>query len=167
MKTGKHYFGLLTEDEQRNFKEACEEQRDDFNILMGLHYRTFEQFIECGFHWNFTQQGFKYWCEISVSKRDKQPKEKPCIELVIESIKQSPKQPLATFRLIFIYSVIVFLVMCLLMVIHTASYKQGYKIGYRNGIEKVDSIVNYEELTPESIEAVQKLQLNTMRDESK
>lgn len=113
MKTGKHYFGLLTEEEQRNFKEACDETQ---------RAKNFDELME-----------------------------------------QSPKQPLATFRLIFIYSVIVFLVMCLLMVIHTASYKQGYKSGYRNGIEKVDSIVNYEELTTESVEAVQKLQLNTMR----
>lgn len=78
---------------------------------------------------------------------------------------ETTTKPLATFRLIFIYSVIVFLVLCLLMVIHTASYKQGYKSGYKHGIEKVDSIVNYEELTTESVEAVQELQLNTMRDE--
>lgn len=51
------------------------------------------------------------------------------------------------------------------MVIHTASYQQGYKSGYRNGIEKVDSIVNYEELTTESVEAVQSMQLNTTRHE--
>lgn len=150
MKTGKHYFGLLTEEEQRNFKKACEEGAcyTPFSIIMKKQYEDFEFFID-DINWHKSSQGFGYWSDIATSNRE-----------------QQPKQPLATFRLIFIYSVIVFLVMCLLMVIHTASYKQGYKSGYRNGIEKVDSIVNYEELTPESVEAVQELQLNTMRDES-
>ncbi|MGL4335549.1 MAG: hypothetical protein ACRCST_01555 [Turicibacter sp.] len=149
MKTGKHYFGLLTEEEQRNFRQACSEGACycPFSIIMKKQYENFVHFIN-DIDWFKSSQGYQYWSHIEVSTRTEQP-----------------KQPLATFRLIFIYSLIVFLVMCLLMVIHTASYKQGYKIGYRNGIEKVDSIVNYEELTTESVEAVQELQLNTMRDD--
>lgn len=143
MKTGKHYFGLLTEEEQRNFRQACEEQGKDFHWIMNNKFQSFLIFIRGSILFRLTSQGYDYWNEISESNRT--------------------KQPLATFRLIFIYSVIVLLVMCLLMVIHTASYKQGYKIVYRNGIEKVDSIVNYEELTTESVEAVQELQLNTTR----
>lgn len=144
MKTGKHYFGLLTEEEQRNFRQACEETigTRPFDEIMTNEYTSFPYFIDSIKYWENTSNGYDYWEEITLSGRTEQP-----------------KKNLATFRLIFIYSVIVFLVMCLLMVIHTASYQQGYKIGYRNGIEKVDSIVNYEELTTESVEAVQELQL--------
>ena len=159
MKTGKHYFGLLTEEEQRNFKEACEEQHVDFKELLDSRFANFKSFVQY-IVWSATKQGFEYWDKIASSNRVERHIEKPKTTNI--SYFDEPK-PLATFRLIFIYSVIVFLVMCLLLVIHTASYQQGYKIGYRNGIEKVDSIVNYEELTTESVEAVQSMQLNTTR----
>ena len=94
MKTGKHYFGMLTEDEQRNFKD---------------------------------------------------------------------EKPLTTFRLIFVYSIITFVALSLLLIAYKAGYDNGYNTGYQHGIKKVDSIVNYEELTPESVEAVQSMQLNTTR----
>ena len=44
MKTGKHYFGLLTEEEQRNFKEACEEQGEDFNAYINKKFESLETF---------------------------------------------------------------------------------------------------------------------------
>ena len=165
MKTGKHYFGLLTEEEQRNFRQACEETGSiSFDYLMESKNDNFDGFISSAFRWKATKQGFEYWDKIASSNREEQPIEKPKTTNI--SYFEEPK-PLEIFSFIFIYSVIVFLVMCLLMVIHTASYKQGYKSGYKHGIEKVDSIVNYEELTTESVEAVQSMQLNTMRYESK
>ena len=72
-------------------------------------------------------------------------------------------KPLATFRLTLIYLAIVYGCLGLLWLVYHTGHQQGYKSGYRNGIEKVDSIVNYEELTTESVEAVQSMQLNTTR----
>lgn len=149
MKTGKHYFGLLTEEEQRNFKEVCSDRRIVFDFIMNKTYIDLNHFINNIRPFTGTKQGHSYWFEIIEENRTEQP-----------------KQPLATFRLTLIYLAIVYGCLGLLWLVYHIGHQQGYKIGYRNGIEKVDSIVNYEELTTESVEAVQELQLNTTRYEN-
>lgn len=145
MKTGKHYFSLLTEEEQRNFKQACEEQTNDLDDKMELIYINFCSFIGSAFYWINTRQGEHYWRNIAESKRDEK------------------HNGLVTFKRIFIYSIITFVALSLLLIAYKVGYDNGHNTGYQHGIEKVDSIVNYEELTPESVEAVQSMQLNTTR----
>lgn len=72
MKTGKHYFGLLTEDEQRNFRQACDEQGFEFRRKINIEYHSFSSFICRAFAWSETSenQGYYYWEAIANSNRD-------------------------------------------------------------------------------------------------
>lgn len=147
MKTGKHYYSLLTRKEQSNFKKACKEQWVNFDNAMTRGYNDLFGFIRVNLTWLNTDQSYEYWETIAFSNRTEPPKE----------------NHLAQFKRMVLYLFIAFVAICLLMAVHTVSYRQGYDTGYHHGIEKVDSIVNYEELTPESVEAVQEMQLNTVR----
>lgn len=64
MKTGIYWFAFLSEKEQKEFRENC----DDFYEYMDSEIESFEDFIDFAFDWIDTLQGQDYWREIS--KRD-------------------------------------------------------------------------------------------------
>ena len=70
MKTGKHYFGLLTEEEQRNFKQEVDEQVVPFEYMMNANCSSLDALISCAFLWSETKQGRLYWETIANSNRD-------------------------------------------------------------------------------------------------
>ena len=60
MKKGSEWFKLLSEKEQEEFKENC----DDFEYIMEKEC-GFYDFLLSSFIWIETPQGHKYWNEIS------------------------------------------------------------------------------------------------------
>lgn len=75
MKTGKHYFGLLTEEEQRNFKQACEKLGNiSFETLMRFDWKSFSDFIGSSFRFKYAPKGADYWYNIQHSNRDENRK---------------------------------------------------------------------------------------------
>ena len=68
MKTGAYWFKFLTDKEQEEFKENLTAK--DFEIDMTLNFESFEEFISGAFLWKKTNQGDKYWKQISQRKTD-------------------------------------------------------------------------------------------------
>lgn len=73
MKTGKEWFNLLSEDEQKRFKENSEIQNIGYNFFekMNNTYYSFFSFIASGFDWGSSNEGLKYWSKISDRHKDK------------------------------------------------------------------------------------------------
>lgn len=172
MKTGKHYFGLLTDEEQRNFKQACEEVGNiSFDYLMESENDDFDSFISSAFRWRVTKQGFKYWDEIANSNQTEQPIEKPIEKPKTTNISYfEDEKPLTTFRLIFIYSIITFVALSLLLIAYKAGYDNGRLKGFNDGRDfgtmEVQTLMGYDFAPAESIEQYENM-IKQQRDEQK
>lgn len=66
MKTGAYYFAKLSEKEQGEFRENC----DNFEWLINEEFESFNGFIEAAFFWRNTTQGYDYREEIANRKID-------------------------------------------------------------------------------------------------
>ena len=66
MKNGSYWFSFLSEKEQAEFRENC----DDFHELINNEYRLFEYFMTLSFWFDETPQGHDYWW--AILKRDVQ-----------------------------------------------------------------------------------------------
>lgn len=145
MKTGKHYFGMLTEEEQRNFKQACEEVGNDFDYALTRGYNNLYGFIRVNLTWGRTRQGYEYWNEIANSNRTEPPKE----------------NHLAQFKRMVLYLFIAFVTICILMAVHTVSYKQGKVDGFNDGADfgtrEIQNLMNYNYSKAESIEQCEEM----------
>ena len=64
MKTGIYWFSFLSEKEQAEFRENC----DDFHEYIQIESFSFRAFIALDFDWIDTPQGQDYWLEISNRK---------------------------------------------------------------------------------------------------
>lgn len=69
MKTGKYYFGLLSETEQKRFKANCDEN-PYFEEAILREWDSFNHFINAAFTWYITPEGGLYWSEIANRKID-------------------------------------------------------------------------------------------------
>jgi hypothetical protein len=150
MKTGKHYYGMLTEEEQKNFKDACEEVGNiPFDALMESYNMNFEYFISSAFHWRLTKQGIKYWNKIADSNRTEKPK-------TTNISYFEDEKPLTTFRLIFIYTIITFVALSLLLIAYKAGYDNGRLKGFNEGRDygtmEVQTLMGYDFAPAESIQ---------------
>ena len=165
MKTGKHYFGLLTEEEQRNFKDACEDRRLNFNSMINETYIDFTHFIQRIRPFTGTKQGHLYWFEIITTERTERPIEKPRTTNI--SYFEDEK-PLTTFRLIFIYSIITFVALSLLMIAYKAGYDNGRLKGFNEGRDfgtmEVQTLMGYDFAPAESIQEYENM-IKTQRNE--
>lgn len=138
MKTGKHYFGMLTEEEQINFKQACDEQHVDFKELIDSRFANFKSFIEY-IVWSKSSQGYRYWLEVALLNRTEQP-----------------YNNLVTFKRIFIYSMLTLVALSLLMIAYKAGYDKGRLKGFNEGRDygtmEVQTLMGYDFAPAESIQ---------------
>jgi hypothetical protein len=166
MKTGKHYFGLLTDDEQRNFKQACEEQGVNFDDAMTRGYNDLYGFIRINLTWGSTKQGFEYWDKIAGSNHTEQPIEKPKKTNI--SYFEDEK-PLTTFRLIFVYSIITFVALSLFMIAYKAGYDNGRLKGFNQGVDfgtiEIQNLMGWDAPAAETVEQYEQM-IKEQRDES-
>jgi hypothetical protein len=65
MKKGSYWFSLLSEVEQKEFRENVKNAEDNFPELMNDEYRLFEHFMTLAFWFDETLQGHDYWSLIS------------------------------------------------------------------------------------------------------
>lgn len=70
----KHFFSLLTYDEQEKYKENfkksdCNIDIDGFDTFMNLDSPNFMSFLKKSFVFDFTNEGFDYWFQIAQSNR--------------------------------------------------------------------------------------------------
>lgn len=74
MKKGSYYFGLLTDGEKKNYKEAVDilskKGSWDFDKLMDFEFRSLDGFIRWSFILPLTTQGHDYWQNIANSNRE-------------------------------------------------------------------------------------------------
>lgn len=156
MKTGKHYFGMLTEEEQRNFKDACEDRRLNFNSMINETYIDFTHFIQRIRPFTGTKQGHLYWFEIITTERTERPKQHNNV--------------LVTFKRIFIYSIITFVALSLLLIAYKAGYDNGRLKGFNDGRDfgtmEVQTLMGYDFAPAESIEQYENM-IKTQRNEQK
>lgn len=168
MKTGKHYFSLLTEEEQRKFKQACEETSytRPFNLVMKTSFKSFHDFIDAIKYWEDTKEGIEYWRKIANSNRTEKPTEKPKTTNI--SYFEDEK-PLTTFRLIFVYSIITFVALSLLMIAYKAGYDNGRLKGFNQGVDfgtiEIQNLMGWDAPAAETVEQYEQM-IKEQRDES-
>lgn len=145
MKTGKHYFGLLTREEKANFKKACKNQGVNFDDAMTRCYSNIFGFIRVNLTWGKTKQGYEYWDKIANSKRTEPPNE----------------NHLAQFQRMFLYLFITFVAICLLMIAYKAGYDNGRLKGFNEGRDfgtmEVQTLMGYDFAPAESIEQYEEM----------
>jgi len=62
MKKGSYWFSLLSEKEQKEYKENA---KSDWYFMIENESESFAWFIAGGFIWEYTPQGNEYWSRIS------------------------------------------------------------------------------------------------------
>jgi len=65
MKKGSYWFSFLSEKEQKEFQENCDNSSHKFKEQMNWESDNFDFFISGAFNWNEIPQGVTYWYEIS------------------------------------------------------------------------------------------------------
>ncbi len=65
MKKGSYWFSFLSEKEQKEFRENCIVEENNFNKYIDKEFQSFKEFMLNVFSWYCTPQCHEYWSRIS------------------------------------------------------------------------------------------------------